>query len=86
MAVGKKFGGRVKGTPNKLTAHKERAIAASGLTPLDYMLSILRDELLPSDARMDAAKAAAPYSHAKLQAMDANLTGDVGLTININKP
>ena len=40
----KKTGGRQKGTRNKLTAQREAEIAASGLTPLDYMLRILRDE------------------------------------------
>ena len=39
-----KTGGRKKGTQNKASAARERAIAASGLTPLDYMLSLLRDE------------------------------------------
>lgn len=38
--------------------------------PLDYMLSILRDENMAPDARMDAAKAAAPYVHAKLASVE----------------
>lgn len=38
--------------------------------PLDYMLSILRDEGMAPDARMDAAKAAAPYVHAKLASVE----------------
>ena len=36
--------GRKKGSPNKVTAAREAEIAASGLTPLDYMLGILRDK------------------------------------------
>jgi hypothetical protein len=44
MAIGKKTGGRKKGAPNKATAAKAAAIEASGLTPLDYMLSVMRDE------------------------------------------
>lgn len=38
--------------------------------PLDYMLEILRDETAPRDDRMDAAKAAAPYVHAKLASVE----------------
>jgi hypothetical protein len=58
--------GRKPGIPNKKTADKVKAIEASGLTPLDYMLGLLRDESLPPDMRFEAAKAAAPYVHPKL--------------------
>lgn len=70
MAVGKKTGGRAKGVPNKATAAKAQEVAASGLTPLDYMLSILRDPDKPEDARMWAAEKAAPYVHPKLAAIE----------------
>jgi hypothetical protein len=69
-----KTGGRVKGTPNKATAAKAAQIAASGLTPLDYLLSVMRDDKEHSDARRDAAKAAAPYVHPKLASVE--LKGD----------
>jgi hypothetical protein len=62
--------GRKPGVPNKATAEKRAEIEASGLTPLDYMLSVLRDENKPADMRMDAAKAAAPYVHAKLASVE----------------
>lgn len=58
--------GRPKGVPNKATLKREKEIAAQGLTPLDYMLSVLRDEDQDQEARMDAAKSAAPYVHPKL--------------------
>jgi hypothetical protein len=86
MAAGRKTGGRTKGTPNKATAAKELAVASSGLTPLDYMLSVLRDERLASDVRMDAAKAAAPYVHPKRAPVDADGEDADGLVIIINKP
>lgn len=70
MAIGKKTGGRKKGTPNKATAAKAAEIAESGLTPLDYMLGIMRDEEKPADMRFEAAKAAAPYVHPKLAAVE----------------
>lgn len=63
---GERRGGRDAGTPNRKTAEKVAAIEASGLTPLDYLLSVMRDDLLPREDRVDAAKAAAPYVHAKL--------------------
>ena len=37
--------------------------------PLDYMLEMLRNEALPAEDRFEAAKAAAPYVHAKLAAV-----------------
>lgn len=40
----KKTSGRQKGTPNKVTMQREAEIAASGLTPLKYMLKVLSDE------------------------------------------
>lgn len=49
-------------------------VAASGMTPLDYLLSVMRDVDSDPDARRDAAKAAAPYVHPKLASVE--LTGD----------
>lgn len=57
--------GRKKGAPNKRTVEAQAAVAASGVTPLEYMLSVMRgagDERM----RLAAAQAAAPYVHAKL--------------------
>lgn len=67
---GERRGGRVAGTPNRKTADKVAAIEASGLTPLDYLLSVMRDDDLDREARVDAAKAAAPYVHARLAAVE----------------
>lgn len=70
MAQGRKTGGRKKGTPNKATAARQVQIAASGLTPLDFMLSVMRDEQADTATRLDAAVKAAPYVHPKLAAID----------------
>lgn len=59
-------GGRKKGVPNKASVARAQAIAASGLTPLDYMLSVLRNTKAAPADRMEAAKSAAPYVHQKL--------------------
>ncbi len=51
MALGRKTGGQRKGTPNRKTAQKVAEIEPSGLTPLDYMLTVMRDDIaLPSAA------------------------------------
>lgn len=81
---GRRIGaGRPKGVPNKATAAQKAAVIESGLTPLDYMLTIMRDEACENAQRLDAAKAAAPYVHAKLSSVEANVNGELGLTINV---
>jgi hypothetical protein len=49
-------------------------VAASGLAPLDFLLTAMRNEELDLDKRIDAAKAAAPYVHPRLNA--TTLAGD----------
>lgn len=63
--------GRAKGVPNKKTAERVAEIEASGLTPLDFMLNAMRDEDKDFATRLDAAKAAAPYVHARLSTVEA---------------
>ena len=58
--------GRPKGAINKATQARQAIIAASGLTPLDFMLAVMRDEDKDPRDRMYAANAAAPYVHPKL--------------------
>jgi hypothetical protein len=70
-----KTGGRNKGTPNRATARMAAEIAASGLTPLDYMLAVMRDPRASAKRRDEMAKAAAPYVHPRLAAL-TNSQGD----------
>lgn len=70
MAKGVKTGGRKKGTPNKATAQVAAEIAATGETPLEFMLKRMRDEAADPLMRFEAAKAAAPYVHPKLAAIE----------------
>lgn len=63
---GERRGGRVAGTPNRASAAQAAAIAESGLTPLDFLLGLMRDESADRAHRLDASKAAAPYVHPKL--------------------
>jgi hypothetical protein len=62
-----KTGGRVKGSKNKVNraAELRRAAEVSGQTPLEFLLETTRNEKLSVEIRLDAAKAAAPYVHAK---------------------
>ena len=70
---GKREGaGRKKGTKNRRTLAEKEALAASGLSPLDYMLSVLRDKKQPEELRLTAAKAAAPYCHRALKAIEVS--------------
>lgn len=70
---GKRSGaGRPAGAVTKKTREVAEKAAAEGLTPLEYMLSILRDEEESSVDRFEAAKAAAPYVHARLSSVDVD--------------
>ena len=66
--------GRKRGSPNKTTAQRIAEVAASGVTPLDHMLAVLRDPLQPVERRDWAAEKAAPYCHPKLAQKDVNIT------------
>ena len=68
--------GRPKGSKNVKTERRTAAIAAAGITPLDYLLNTMRDEKQDKAVRLDAAKAAAPYVHPKLANIDTTLKGD----------
>ncbi len=68
--------GRPKGSVNRVTAATQAAVAASGVTPLEYMLEAMRSAAGTPRAD-DMAKAAAPYVHAKLAAVDATLSANV---------
>lgn len=57
--------GRKRNTPNKATAAREARVSASGITPLDYMLQVMRDAKADAVRRDDMAKSAAPYVHPK---------------------
>lgn len=72
-----KTGGRKRGSLNKRTLMKQQqaktmvqAAKEAGLTPLEYMLTVMRNpETLPQ-RRDDMAKACAPYVHPRLASVD----------------
>jgi hypothetical protein len=67
--------GRKAGSATTRTREIANAIA-EGLTPLEYLTSVYRDVGADEAKRIDAAKAAAPYVHAKLSNIE--LTGKGG--------
>ena len=71
--------GRRKGATTRLNDVARAKAAEGGITPLEYLLELLRDGATPREIRIDVAKAAAPYMHAKLQAVE--LTGKDGGSI-----
>jgi hypothetical protein len=80
---GKRNGaGRKKGVPNKRTAELQAQVEASGLTPLEFLLNIMRDGVNEPRDRMAAAIAAAPYVHAKLASVE--VAGKDGAAIPVS--
>jgi hypothetical protein len=66
---GERRGGRQKGTPNKKTLLRNAAINAAAtnpnVSPLDFLLGLMRNPDLPSDLRVKIAEVAAPFVHRK---------------------
>jgi hypothetical protein len=98
MRGGKRPGaGRKKNVPNRASANRERAAAASGATPLDVMLksmrlfSALADESANDKKQFEhykraaaaVAKDFAPYIHPRLSTVD-QAQGAVTTTIRVH--
>ena len=79
--------GRKKGTPNKKTLERMAREDAAKLLfekacandlPLDYLIRLMRDSTQDTHTRLAAARAAAPYCHAQLQAVAHKLVDAQG--------
>ena len=68
--------GRPIGAKNKRTIALEEESAAGGELPKGFMLRVMRDESQPMPLRAEMAKAAAPYFHPRLNAIEQ--TGENG--------
>jgi len=75
-----KTGGRQKGVANKRTREIADAAVREGLTPLEYMLAVLRDESVEPDRRDRMAAAAAPYIHPRLSSTQIDATDKRDIT------
>jgi hypothetical protein len=78
---------RPKGAKDKaprITAAAKQARAASseGLTPLEYMLTVMRDSEAEPERRDRMASSAAPYIHPRLASTE--LTGKGGGPVQVN--
>ena len=66
---GERRGGRQRGTPNKATVAKAAALAAASagaiITPLQFLLGVMRDPKTPTALRVQVARAAPPLVHGK---------------------
>lgn len=69
--------GRKKGGVNRVTEEAVEQAKEGGELPLDFLLRKMRDPQLTEAVQIDCAKAAAPYLHAKLSAIEHS--GQVGL-------
>jgi len=72
MRGGKREGaGGKPGSVARIDAEARQRALASGTTPLDFLLLVMRDDKRDFPARLDAAKAAAPYCHSRLSSQPA---------------
>ena len=62
--------GRKAGSVTRKTRDIADRAAANGETPLEFMLSRMRDPEAPMADRQDMAKAAAPFIHPRLAAIE----------------
>jgi hypothetical protein len=68
----RKNAGRKEGSATKRTREIADRAISDGVTPLDVMLLVMREEWARGETTnaLDAAKAAAPYIHPRLQAIE----------------
>lgn len=71
--------GRPAGTLNRRSVEILAAVA-DGLSPIEFMLNIMRDEAADADSRAWAAEKAAPYFHPKPAPMPRLVTLDLPKT------
>ena len=68
-------GGRPAGTFNKRTAEIVEQLLAGNQTPLQFMLQEMQDTTQSRSYRLEAAKAVAPFLHAKLSSTEISGAG-----------
>jgi hypothetical protein len=79
MRGGKRINaGRRVGTQNLVSQNLRERILAEGISPLEYMVAVMRDTSQEPAIRMDAAKAVAPFIHPKLQSIEYASKDEVG--------
>lgn len=82
MALGKKTGGRVAGTPNKATASIKEYASQHSEASIEALVSIMNDATAPHIARIAAANSVLDRAHGKPTAsieIDATTTQKIDL-------
>src|SRR3954449_9718872 len=59
-------GGRPRGALTRRTQETTAAVTASGLSPAQYLHSVMTDETAPRELRMEAATTLMAYCHPRL--------------------
>lgn len=81
---GKRAGaGRPVGAATQKTREVAKKASAEGITPLEYMLSVMRNEEADAAHRNDMAKAAAPYVHPRLSNVEHKGEGGGPIKVSI---
>lgn len=78
--------GRKPGGVNRVTQEAIEAARIGGIMPLDYLLEVMRDVRVDDAKRIDCAKAAAPYLHAKRAPVNSEGEDAGGITVILAKP
>jgi len=68
--------GRKRGSKTARTADIAIKAAEAGITPVEYMVAIMRDETQPQTIRLQAAGMAAPYVHPRLANIQVERKGN----------
>lgn len=76
----------MKGARNHETANKSAEVARTGITPLDFLIKVMRNTKEPMWLRCQCAKAAAPYVHPKLAQIDHTIGGRTFVVIKGGLP
>ena len=74
--------GRKASGTNRATREAYERAKDGGELPLDFLLRLMRDENTDEAKRIDCAKAAAPYVHAKRAPIDGE-GNEAGLTLTV---
>jgi hypothetical protein len=65
--------GRPKGALSQRNSEVAAECIAEGISPLEFMLKVMRNPRAPSEKRFEAAKMAAPYCHPRLSTQSIEL-------------
>jgi hypothetical protein len=83
MAIGRKTGGRVAGTPNRKTMEVAERLESLRCDPIEGMARIAEDTENPPELRGRMYAELAQYLHPKRKAIEHSGSGEAPLTITV---